>query len=210
MPSTQPTPKSWARLDRDERRSVILASAEDSFAEHGYHKAAMDDIARRSGVSKPILYQFFSGKRELYIALLKEHADRTHNRLTEALNTAPTNSARVHLMVETTFIFADEHPQGFRLIFDGDLVNDPEVDAIGRYLTDTSVAHIAPVFAAQAGVSAHKARLVATAVVLATYASAREWLDSGRKLPRDEAAQAVTQFIFRGMASWPIARVDGI
>jgi AcrR family transcriptional regulator len=38
----------------------------------GYHAAAMDDIAERAGVSKPVLYQHFPGKLELYLALLDD------------------------------------------------------------------------------------------------------------------------------------------
>src|SRR5881227_1358009 len=63
------------RLSRDARRAQLLVAARDVFAAHGYHAAAMDDIAERAGVSKPVLYQHFPGKLELYRALLGTCAD---------------------------------------------------------------------------------------------------------------------------------------
>ena len=64
-----------ARLPRDERRKQLLAAAQEVFVAKGYHAAAMDDIAERAGVSKPVLYQHFPGKLELYLALLDTQAE---------------------------------------------------------------------------------------------------------------------------------------
>ena len=61
------------RLPRSARRKQLLAAAQQIFVAHGYHNAAMDDIAERAGVSKPVLYQHFPGKLELYLALLDKH-----------------------------------------------------------------------------------------------------------------------------------------
>ena len=50
-----------ARLPREERRAQVLRAAREVFVAQGYHTAAMDDIAERAGVSKPVLYQHFPG-----------------------------------------------------------------------------------------------------------------------------------------------------
>ncbi len=63
------------RLPRSARRKQLLAAAQEVFVAQGYHAAAMDDIAERAGVSKPVLYQHFPGKMELYLALLDTHCD---------------------------------------------------------------------------------------------------------------------------------------
>ena len=65
-----------SRLPRGARRLQLLRAAQDVFVAQGFHAAAMDDIADRAGVSKPVLYQHFPGKRELYLALLEEHVSR--------------------------------------------------------------------------------------------------------------------------------------
>src|SRR3954469_12843976 len=73
------------RLPRVARRRQLLSAAQEVFVENGYHAAAMDEIAERAGVSKPVLYQHFPGKLELYLALLDVHVDDMVNRLKEAL-----------------------------------------------------------------------------------------------------------------------------
>ena len=52
-------PKDKARLPRDERRAILLSAALEVFTAAGYHAAAMDEIADRAGVSKPVLYKHF-------------------------------------------------------------------------------------------------------------------------------------------------------
>ena len=62
------------RLPRSARRAQLLVAAQEVFVAQGYHAAAMDDIAVRAGVSKPVLYQHFPSKLELYLDLLGESA----------------------------------------------------------------------------------------------------------------------------------------
>src|SRR3954471_11586078 len=61
------------RLTRVERRAVIERAATEVFAEHGYRAASIDAIARRSGVSVPVVYDHFESKRALHIHLLESH-----------------------------------------------------------------------------------------------------------------------------------------
>src|SRR6266550_4503942 len=60
------------RLPKPARRRQLLGAAREVFVAQGYHAAAMDEIAERAGVSKPVLYQHFPGKLDLYLALLVE------------------------------------------------------------------------------------------------------------------------------------------
>ena len=66
------------RLPRPARRRQLLGAAQEVFVAQGYHAAAMDEIAERAGVSKPVLYQHFPGKLELYLALLDESVEELH------------------------------------------------------------------------------------------------------------------------------------
>ena len=59
-----------SRLPREQRRAQVLDAARAVFVESGYYAAGMDDIAERAGVSKPVLYQHFPSKLDLYLALL--------------------------------------------------------------------------------------------------------------------------------------------
>ena len=73
------------RLPRSARRAQLLEAAREIFVDNGYHAAAMDDIAERAGVSKPVLYQHFPGKLELYLALLDSACDTVVDAVRDAL-----------------------------------------------------------------------------------------------------------------------------
>ena len=62
-------------MSADARREVIEAAATEVFAERGYHGASIDEIARRSGVSAPVVYDHFASKQDLHRRLLERHTD---------------------------------------------------------------------------------------------------------------------------------------
>src|SRR3982751_4574593 len=117
------------RLPRSARRKQLLAAAQEVFVANGYHAAAMDDIAERAGVSKPVLYQHFPGKLELYLALLDTQAEALGATVIDALAGTTDNSERIHGVLSAYFAFVDrsDHDGAFRLIFESDLVNEPAV-----------------------------------------------------------------------------------
>ena len=92
------------RVDlRGERLALV-----DVFVAQGYHAAAMDDIADRAGVSKPVLYQHFPGKLDLYLALLDASSESLVAAVRHALESTPHNKQRVAATVEAYFAFVDD------------------------------------------------------------------------------------------------------
>jgi len=89
------------RLPRHERRRQLLDAALEVFVSQGYHAAAMDEIAERAGVSKPVLYQHFPGKLDLYLALLDQSVDELVATVRQALRSTTENrywlSTRDHI-----------------------------------------------------------------------------------------------------------------
>ena len=61
-----------SRLSATARREQLLDVALDVFARTGYHDTSMNDVAEAAGVTKPVLYQHFESKRELFQALLDD------------------------------------------------------------------------------------------------------------------------------------------
>src|SRR5580698_9299710 len=82
-------------MPRQARRRQLLEAALEVFTSRGYHAAAMDEIADRAGVSKPVLYQHFPGKLELYLALLDESVATLTESVTDALASTTDNRQRV-------------------------------------------------------------------------------------------------------------------
>src|ERR1700750_2119323 len=92
-------------LARAARRKQLLAAAQQVFVAQGYHAAAMDDIAERAGVSKPVLYQHFPSKLELYLALLDAQAEALAATVVAALAGTTDNRERIHRVLSAYFAF---------------------------------------------------------------------------------------------------------
>jgi len=63
------------RLSAEERRARILIAAVREFARDGYDSTKMDSIAARAEITKPVLYDHFSSKQALFMAVLKSIRD---------------------------------------------------------------------------------------------------------------------------------------
>ncbi|HVE75986.1 MAG TPA: TetR/AcrR family transcriptional regulator [Actinomycetota bacterium] len=109
--------KDRPRLTRQERRLRLLAAGRQLFGERGYLKTEVGELARRAGVTKPILYDHFpNGKTEVFIAVLDEHVQRLLKVLWEAMSSSEDPRQRLHDGLGAYVKFADENPEGFRLL----------------------------------------------------------------------------------------------
>jgi AcrR family transcriptional regulator len=192
------------RLPRSARRKQLLAAAQQVFVAQGYHAAAMDDIAERAGVSKPVLYQHFPGKLELYLALLDTHCDALIDRVRRAMAATTDNEERVRGATEAYFDFVDHESEAFRLVFESDLRNDPAVRERVERVEQICIAAITDTIMADTGVSRARAELLAAGLVGAAETAARFWLAGGRKVDKPEAEQLLTALAWRGIASFPL------
>ncbi|MGH3919003.1 MAG: TetR/AcrR family transcriptional regulator [Pseudonocardiaceae bacterium] len=192
------------RMPRDERRAQLLAAATDVFVNNGYHATVMDDIAERAGVSKPVLYQHFPGKLELYLALLERHTDKLVRRVLGAIEETHDNWQRVRNAVGAYFDFVDGNGEAFRLVFESDLRNQPAVQAVVEQANTVCVEAIAQAVAADAGLDTDHAWLVAVGVVGISEHSARYWLTRRHEVPKEEAVALTASLAWKGLAGFPL------
>ena len=115
------------RLPRDERRATLLAAALEVFTAAGYHAAAMDEIAEQAGVSKPVLYQHFPSKLDLYLAVLDIHCEYLVEDIRAAVASTKDNAGRVLATVNAYFDFINREGEAFRLLFESDMAVEPQV-----------------------------------------------------------------------------------
>ena len=125
------------RLPRSARRKQLLAAAQEVFVAQGYHAAAMDDIADRAGVSKPVLYQHFPGKLDLYLALLDQQCEALVDAVREALGSTTDNKLRVAATMSAYFEFV-EHESGALSTLNTSYVSASEYYLVNIYGTDAS------------------------------------------------------------------------
>ncbi len=121
------------RLPAARRRRQLLDIALDCFAANGFHATSMEEIANAAGVTKPVLYQHFRSKRQLYLELL----DDVGSSLMAAITKATADAAGPHAQVEAGFRayveFMVDRRQAFPLLFGSGARRDPEfADAVRR------------------------------------------------------------------------------
>jgi AcrR family transcriptional regulator len=193
------------RLPRSARRKQLLAAAQEVFVANGYHAAAMDDIAERAGVSKPVLYQHFPGKLELYLALLDTQAERLSAAVHDALARTDDNRMRIHgvLTAYYEFVDRDDEDGAFRLIFETDLGNEPSVRSRVEGVTQKTMQAVADVVAVDTGLDRAAAELLATALTGAAQVAARWWLASERPVPQADAVGLLEGLLWRGISNFP-------
>ena len=203
MPAAQDARTRSARLPRSARRQQLLGAAQEVFVAQGYHAAAMDDIADAAGVSKPVLYQHFPSKLELYLALLDQHSEAMVDAVRVALDSTTDNKLRVAATIEAYFRFVDEDGGAFRLVFESDLVNQPAVRERVDGVTVACAELISEVIRDDAGLPNDQARLLAVGLVGMAQVAARYWLADDGAIPRDAASRLLASLSWRGIGGFP-------
>jgi AcrR family transcriptional regulator len=192
------------RLPRKARRAQLLESALEVFVAQGYHAAAMDDIAERAGVSKPVLYQHFPGKLELYLALLEQSSDRIIDATREALASTHDNKLRVLATMQVFYDYVANAQGAFRLVFESDLTSEPAVREQVDRVTSVCADEIAKVIHEDTGLPDEASNLLAVSLVGMAQVSARYWLGSNRGIDQTDAAQLVASLAWRGISRFPL------
>ena len=192
------------RLPRSARRNQLLGAAEEVFVAQGYHAAAMDDIAERAGVSKPVLYQHFPGKLELYLALLDKHCDALVDAIRTALEATTDNKLRVLATTEAYFAYVAAESGAFRLVFESDLTNETAVRERVEAVTRATATLVSKVIAEDTDLPEEEAMLLAVGVCGLCQITARFWLAQGGSIPKDEAVRLVSSLSWRGLKGFPL------
>lgn len=191
------------RLPRSARRAQLMEAAQSVFVEAGYHGAAMDEIAERAHVSKPVLYQHFPGKLDLYLALLEHHTREVPELVDEALTSTEDNSDRVAAAMSAFFKFVERKDAAFRMVFESDLINEPVVAARVERMSTACATAVAGVIAEDTGLPDDQSLMLGVALVGMAQVVARFWISQEPRMPRHEAERLVTVLGWRGIAGFP-------
>ena len=186
-----------ARLNAVARREQLLDVALEVFARAGYHGASMNDVAEAAGVTKPVLYQHFESKRELYRALLDEVGARLLAAITTATAGTTDGREQTELGFRAYFRWVAEDHDAFRLVYGSGARRDEEFNRAVRRVTAGAAAAIAPLIAADID-DEHRLTLAHAIVGLAEGAS-RRLVERGDEFDPDEVARQVSDLAWAGL-----------
>ena len=204
-----PGKKSPTRLPRDQRRAQLLDAANEVFTSKGYHAAAMDDIAEAAGVSKPVLYQHFGSKLDLYLALLDASCDRLLEVVQDALASTEDNADRVVATMGAFYQFVSAASGEFRFVFESDLTGDGQVQQRLWKVNNDIADAIAVVIADDTGLPHEQSKVLAISLVGIAQVSARYWVSGGtQRIALEEATQLVSNLAWRGISGFPHKSIE--
>jgi AcrR family transcriptional regulator len=185
------------RLSADARRQQILDVAIDVFGRAGYYGASMNDIAEAAGVTKPVLYQHFDSKGDLYGALLDDVGARLLGAIAKETANAVDGREQTAKGFLAYFRWVAERHDEFMLLFGGGARHAEEFGARIRRITDEAAAAIAPLIAVDIDPE-HRATLAHALVGLAEGAS-RRLVGLGEQFDPDEVAREVSALAWAGL-----------
>jgi len=196
------------RLTAEARRAQLLSVAREVFAEDGYPGAAMEKIAQRAGVTKPVLYQHFEGKKELYLALLDSDMSRLLAQVSGAIESAQDNPSRIRKGLAAYFNYIEANVDSFRLLFRETMGADPEFrESIDRF-HDAAATSIGAIISDETGKSLELAELLARGIMGMSEAAATWWLDRKQEIEKVELVESLAELAWRGLAALPRRKED--
>jgi AcrR family transcriptional regulator len=141
------------RIRGPERRRRILDAAAEGFATRGYHATSVGQIAEAAGITKPVIYDHFPSKRDLFVALLEQAREELLALGVAAMRADAPPEERVRTAVEAFFSYVDAHPATARVLFTPP-VGEPDLLAESQRVQADATAGIAALLAAEPGLFA--------------------------------------------------------
>lgn len=186
------------RLPAAQRREQLLDTAMHVFAKQGYHAASMNDVADAAGVTKPVLYQHFASKRELFSEILSEIGNQLRDRIAKATAEAAGPREQIEMGFRAYFDYVGSNADAFRVMFGSGARRDPEFASFARRV-ESSIANAIAELIVVDGHPAEDRELVAMSIVGMTEAASRYWLAHDREPDVETLTSRVSRLAWFGM-----------
>jgi AcrR family transcriptional regulator len=158
----------------------------------------MNDVAAAAGVTKPVLYQHFASKHDLYRELLRDVGDQLREQVAKAALDGSLPRRQVEQGFAAYFDWVGTHTEGFAVLFAGETRRDPvfaaDSERVERDIADTIAALIDV-----EGLSVDQRRLLAFGIVGMAETTARHWLAGETNTQSADLAQQVSALAWAGL-----------
>jgi len=172
------------RMPAEQRRIQLLDAALERFASKGYHDTSMEEIAETAGVTKPVLYQHFASKTELFLELLDTVGEKLLLDMSARISAETNPYRRVLAGFRSYFEFVSTSTSAYQLLFASGARMSEEFAAPVRKLEE-EVAKVIAGFV-EADIDASHRELLGFAIVGLGEVAARRWVTT--RLAGDKAS----------------------
>jgi AcrR family transcriptional regulator len=191
------------RVPRAVRAEQLLDVADRLFAERGFHAASMDELARRAGVSKPVIYDHFGSKEQLFTTCVRRTGEVLADRVEKAVREETDPRARLRAGSIAYFRFLEEQLQAWAVLFADEEVRDARFAAEASRIRHRQSDLMITLMAESSGTALgheDRARLEAMALAIAgAYESLSLWWYEHPEVPPEELADWLLDLIWPGL-----------
>ena len=188
-----------ARMPAAQRRTQLMDVAMRVFSREGYHGATMADVADAAGVTKPVLYQHFPSKSDLYRELLGGISDELAVTVRAAASAVQPGREQLLAGMTAYFEFVRDHRAEFRLLFGSGAQTIDEFAGAARDVEKSMSAAVADMIGPD--IARGDATRLAHAVVGMAEAACRHWLATEPDRAPSEIARQMTDVLWHGLGS---------
>ena len=191
------------RVPRAVRAEQLLDVADELFAERGFHGASMDELAKRAGVSKPVIYDHFSSKEQLFATCVRRTGEALAEQVATAVRKESDPRARLRAGSIAYFRFLEQQLQAWAVLFAEEEARDArfaaEASRIRRRQSDLMISLMAETSGTAPGHQG-RARLEAMTLAIAgAYESLSLWWREHPEVPPEELADWLLDLIWPGL-----------
>ena len=158
----------------------------------------MNEIAEAAGVTKPVLYQHFASKRELYLELLEDVGGQLRDEIGKATSEAVGPRRQVEAGFAAYFGFVHRQQAAFQILFGGGLRRDDEFAEAVRDV-EATIADAVAVLIDVDGLDAERQRVLAYGIVGLAEGTSRHWITTGATGDPDVLAAEVANLAWAGL-----------
>jgi AcrR family transcriptional regulator len=191
------------RVPRAVRSAQLLELADQLFAERGFHAASMDELARRAGVSKPVIYDHFGSKEQLFATCVRRTGEALAERVAKAVREESDPRERLRAGSIAYFRFLQDQLRAWIVLFDDEDARDTrfatEASRIRRRQSDLMI-HLMAETSGTTPDHEGRPRLEAMTLAIAgAYESLSLWWHEHPEVPPEELADWLLDLIWPGL-----------
>lgn len=186
------------RLNAAERREQLLQVARTTFGSHGFTATSMNDIAVAASVTKPVLYQHFESKHELFLEVLTATATQLNELITGVLAESSTGREKVERGISAYVGFFDQHPENYRVLYGEGVRSEPAFASELRSIQTTINGLVAEHIEIDK-LDQELRRLAAEAISGLLESTVGYWLEEGKRQSAAQVASLLSSLAWRGL-----------
>ena len=190
------------RLPALQRRRQLLNVAVEAFGTSGFHKTSMSALAAAAGVTKPVLYQHFRSKSELFLEVLRDIGGRLRDDLAKAVADATSPHSQVEAGFRSYFQFFANEPFAFEILFGDGSRRNPEFAREAHAVEESIAENIAQLIAIDDMPELDR-QVLAFGIVGLAEGAGRYWKNHHVELAPNDLAARVAELAWYGLRGRP-------